>query len=176
MNQEGWTRGNDLTLIISRPPTASPTTNKRVAKSNNAGPGPELVIVYSDDGSAATSGESTYECVDDVEEQIDGTQLDASTDLELAFDGSSQIVGLRFRGIEPQPGATIETAFLTFQADEVGTGSPCLEISAQIGNAPPLERTPYYLSSLSRTNASVLWIDEPEWEGNNFLQISNMEL
>lgn len=166
VNQGGWTRGNDLTLIISRPPSASPTTNKRVAKSNNAGPGPQLVIDYSDGTSGATAGDKTYECFDDVEEQSDGTQDDTSSDLELAFDGNSQIVGMRFLAIEVPPNATIDSAFLTFQADEVGTDTPSLVISAQkAANAPQLLRTPFYLSGLTRTTATIQWTDEPSWQG-----------
>ena len=171
VDQNGWESGNDLTLIISRPPTASPTTNKRVANSKNAGPGPVLYIQFEEESVGPTEGNETYECFDDVEEQGNGVQLGSSLQLDLPKDTANQLIGLRFLDLNISQGVTIDSAVLTFQCDQVGSGNPSMVIYGQLSaNASMLARTSFYLSSLPPTNANVMWTNEPSWTGNSRLR------
>ena len=60
---------------------------------------------------------------DDVEQSAQARCTLNSSDLELVTDGSnSQMVGLRFTGIDIPQGAIITNAYIQFTTDEVGLG------------------------------------------------------
>ena len=114
----------------------------------------------------ATSGSTTYSCFQDAEELDTGTMSFTSTDLEMPLeaDNSIQKVGLRYVNIDVPPGATIDSAFITFQSEDVGFGNPILRINAQrTGNAGSFLNQQFYFSNLPLTFASVIWTDEPIW-------------
>ncbi|NND89819.1 MAG: hypothetical protein HKN42_03070, partial [Granulosicoccus sp.] len=70
---------------------------------------------------------------DDAEQRgLNGNTWIDGNDLELIQDNSvEQIVGLRFNTLQIPANATIEEAYIRFQADEVQTGAVTLEIRAQ---------------------------------------------
>lgn len=82
-----------------------------------------------------------------------------SDDIELTRDGSVyQTVGLRFDDVALPSGATIEYAYIQFQADQPEAGPLTLRVSAQASdNAPPINRQKGDLSDRSTTSASVDW-------------------
>ncbi len=111
---------------------------------------------------------------DDIEQYIDGTkngQSDpGSSDLELGIEsGGLQIVGMRYK-LPIAKGATISSAYITFEADEVGASkniNPCvLTIWAQaVDNAPAFLNASTPLNDVSgraKTTASVNW-SPPDW-------------
>ena len=82
--------------------------------------------------------------IDDAEENIaSGGVLTASSDLELAVDGTKdQLVGLRFTGLDIPPDAVITNAYVQFTVDEVSTGAASLLIGGELSdNAQPFAKT-----------------------------------
>jgi hypothetical protein len=69
--------------------------------------------------------------LDDAEERAGGSVSTGSSDLELVFDGSNQIVGMRFSGVAIPADATVTEAWIQFQADEVSSGSIALTLRGE---------------------------------------------
>src|SRR3972149_5451247 len=61
---------------------------------------------------------------DDAEESASGSVTKASSDLELVYDGTNQVVGMRFLDIAVPQGATITSAWIQFTADESQSEPP----------------------------------------------------
>ncbi len=81
---------------------------------------------------------------------------------ELVYANGNQAVGIRFDSLDIPPGSTIESAYVQFQVDEVGSGVISLTIEGEdTGNAPSFTTTTFNISSRSRTSASVIWDPEP---------------
>ena len=105
---------------------------------------------------------------DDIEEKSTGSIKVDSTDLELAVDGSSvQVIGIRFTNIDIPQGATIVSAYIQFQTDEVSTGAASLLIRGQDSDdAPAFTGVRYDASSRPLTDASVAW-SPADWTVRN---------
>jgi VCBS repeat-containing protein len=100
---------------------------------------------------------------DDAEEDDAGGMSLASSDLELVFDGSNQVVGMRFNGIDIPLGATIVRAYIQFQVDETDTEATSLNIQGEaVDNAQTFASGSGNISSRARTSASVSW-SPPPW-------------
>lgn len=118
-----------------------------------------------------TVGES-----DDAEENINTGEVSiTSSDLELGYEITSggtsirpQLVGLRFQGVAIPVGATINSAFVTFQVDEVdkGTGPANLNIYGELSpNAVTFSATSGNVSGRTGTSAEMPW-NPGSWDGN----------
>lgn len=95
---------------------------------------------------------------DDAEESATGSVGLTSSDVELVFDGSNQIVGLRFPNVTIAQGATISTAYVQFEADEAQSEATTLTIQGQAAdNAATFASTSGNVSTRGRTSASVTW-------------------
>ncbi len=105
---------------------------------------------------------------DDAEEKSTGSVSLTSSDLELTVDNSNQqVVGLRFNSLNLPQGATIQNAYLQFQADESGSNPTTLVIHGHaINNAPTFTSTNGNVSSRTKTNASVPWSPAPWNKGD----------
>ena len=106
---------------------------------------------------------------DDAEERPSGSVTLTSSDLELTHDGSNQqqVVGMRFPGLNIPPGASIQNAYLQFQADETGSDPTSLAIYAQaVDNATTFTNTYGNISSRTTTSAFVPWSPAP-WTTRN---------
>jgi len=102
---------------------------------------------------------------DDAEERYNGNVLLNSSDLDMTADGNRfmSAVGLRFTGITLPPGAVITDAYVQFRADEVGTGTASLAISAQAAdNAATFAATAGNLTARPLTSATAPWTP-PDW-------------
>ena len=100
---------------------------------------------------------------DDAEEKASGGVTLTSSDLELVYDGSNQVVGLRFAGINIPRGASIVDAHVQFQVDVPSVQATSLRIQGQaIDNAPTFAATTRNVSSRARTSASVNF-SPPAW-------------
>ncbi len=99
---------------------------------------------------------------DDAEEKATGGMRLTSSDLELVYDKGNQTVGMRFNGVEIPQGATITSAYIQFQVDEVNTAATNLSIQGQASD-DPVTFTPSSgnVSSRPRTIAAVSWAPEP---------------
>ncbi|MCP3914993.1 MAG: hypothetical protein GY711_05520 [bacterium] len=100
----------------------------------------------------------------DAEENINGSVVLTSSDLELVFDrGGNQTVGLRFTGVPIPNGATIQEAYVQFQVDETPSAATSVTIEGQASDqAPPFVSVAGNLSTRARTSASVGW-SPPAW-------------
>src|SRR5438552_2479734 len=100
---------------------------------------------------------------DDVEEKGSGTISGNINDLELGYDGTTrQTVGIRFTSIDIPKGATITSAYIQFQANEVKTGAASLLIQGDnVDDANPFTTASLNVSSLPRTTASTAWTPAP---------------
>ena len=103
---------------------------------------------------------------DDAEQRGPGERvwLD-SDDIELVRDRTVyQSVGLRFDGVALPPGATIEHAYIQFQADRAESGPLTLSVRAEASDdADPISRARDNLSARPTTSATVSW-QPPDWE------------
>ncbi|MCK5903696.1 MAG: hypothetical protein KAG86_00315, partial [Gammaproteobacteria bacterium] len=107
---------------------------------------------------------------DDAEEFREGsakhkkTQY-GSSDLELTIEnGEKKFVGLRFRYIKIPQGATINSAYIQFQTDEVSTGATQqIQIyTERSDNAPQFERISENIANRDRTGGHINWLP-PKW-------------
>ena len=99
---------------------------------------------------------------DDAEESASGSMSLTSSDLELVYDGSDQMVGIRFSGVDIPQGATIVNAYVQFQVDERHSGSTALTIEGEaIDDAPTFTSSSGNISSRVRTSANVAWSPLP---------------
>jgi hypothetical protein len=103
---------------------------------------------------------------DDAEESASGSVSLTSSDLELVVEGSTiQTVGVRFTDVQIPQAATIVSASIQFQVDEVSTGSgSSLTIRAQDADSPAtFASTAFDVSSRPRTDAVATW-NPPVWD------------
>ncbi|MCB0595166.1 MAG: metallophosphoesterase, partial [Phaeodactylibacter sp.] len=101
---------------------------------------------------------------DDAEEKSSGSVGLTSSDLELVYDGSNQIVGMRFNNLDIPQGAIIANAFIQFTVDETRNNNPCvLNIYGQASdNAPGFSGSSNNISNRPATNAAIAW-EPPTW-------------
>jgi len=98
---------------------------------------------------------------DDAEENsANGNVNLGSSDLELVEQGDmSQIVGMRFNGLNIPRGATITSATLQFKVDEVSTGTTNVMIEGEAtDDALTYANVNANISSRERTTAVVDWV------------------
>jgi hypothetical protein len=108
---------------------------------------------------------------DDAEEKSDGSMTLTSSDLEmLDYDAGPphRAVGVRFDQVSVPPGATVESAYIQFVADQTDTAAAQLIIQGQAsGNAPGFSTAFNDITNRSLTDASVEWNAAP-WSAGNF--------
>ena len=99
---------------------------------------------------------------DDAEEKSTGGMRMTSSDLELVYDRGDQTVGMRFNGVEIPQGATITSAYIQFQVDEVNTVATNLSIQGQASDSTvTFTASTGNVSSRPRTVAAVSWAPGP---------------
>ena len=99
---------------------------------------------------------------DDAEEKSTGGMRLTSSDLEFVYDTGDQTVGMRFNAVEVPQGATITSAYIQFQVDEVNTVDTNLSIQGQASDAPvTFTASTGNVSNRPRTVAAVSWAPEP---------------
>ncbi|MBN4081704.1 DUF1573 domain-containing protein, partial [bacterium AH-315-C07] len=101
----------------------------------------------------------------DAEEDSSSGNMDlTSSDLELGYEFSPQLVGMNFGELAIPNGAVITNAYIQFVADENSTGSANVNIFGNAANnASSFTTTSYDLSSRAKTTASVAWPDLQQW-------------
>lgn len=111
----------------------------------------------------SAAGQSTFEVrvakgMDDVEESATGSMYVNSSDLELVYDGSNQVVGIRFAGVNVPKGATITNAYLQFKVDETSSSATTVSVQGEASpNAPIFASTSRNVSSRLKTSSVVSW-------------------
>ncbi|MDH5411778.1 MAG: M12 family metallo-peptidase, partial [Alphaproteobacteria bacterium] len=102
--------------------------------------------------------------VEDVEELVDGSVVFDSATLELG-DGLAgvQAVGLRFQNLNIPVGMRIDSAYLEFEAADIGSDVTSIQIKAEASdNAAPFSATAFDVTGRPATTASVQW-NPPAW-------------
>ena len=95
---------------------------------------------------------------DDAEESAAGIVTINSTYLEMVYNSSNQIVGIRFRNLNIPQGATILNAYIQFQSSGSNTDLTSLTIRGQAqDNATSFSLSKRNISSRATTIASVGW-------------------
>ena len=99
---------------------------------------------------------------DDVEENSSGSMIINSGDLELIYDGNTQIIGIRFKGVKIPKGATITNAYIQFKSDEISNQVVKLIFSGEASaNAPAFANTARNITMRPRTLNKVNWTPSP---------------
>ena len=148
-----------LTLPIATI-TASPTPASATATQSSIPPTATLLPATP---TAVSTGQNTFEVrmakgADDVEESSTGSMYINSSDLELVYDGSNQIVGMRFSGVSVPKGATITNAYIQFKVDEATSGFTKVSIQGEAKpNALAFSNTKRNVSTRLRTVNAVSW-------------------
>ena len=159
-SRPGWRSGNALAIVITG-------TGRRVADSFDGLPSgaPLLHVEYSSENpTSATIQTRISTTADDAEETATGRVRLGSSDLEMTEqDDGAQVIGMRFRDIAIPRGATIDSASIQFQTDEVDRNATTLEVRAQAAdNASPFTTGSRNVSQRPTTSARVGW-SPPAW-------------
>src|SRR6185436_2850542 len=111
---------------------------------------------------AATIERRIATSTDDAEESATGSLALSSFDLELVFDVSNQVVGLRFPNITIPPGTPVTRAYVQFQAREAQSEVTSLSIRAHAADNPGTFSFTDKVSPRARTSAQATW-SPPAW-------------
>lgn len=154
--QPEWQFGNALNLIISG-------SGQRVAHAFDAAERGKFapVLVLTARGESPVFAVTASE--DDAEEGPDGKVVLNSSDLELTADGDkSQLVGLRFPGIQVERGQRITRAAIQFAVDEPSEMPSRLAFHVEdSGNADAFAAGDGDLSRRARARQAISWQPEP---------------
>jgi len=101
---------------------------------------------------------------DDAEEVAStGAVSLSSSDLELINDGSDQVVGMRFAGVQIPAGSQVTAAWVQFETDELKSVTTSLTVRAQAADdALSFTTSTFNVSSRPRTLAFAPWTP-PAW-------------
>ncbi len=95
---------------------------------------------------------------DDAEERADLSMYTGSSDLELVFDTSNQVVGIRWPGLAIPAGSTITAAWVQFTPKESQSELTTLTIAGQAADSPlEFGTTAGNISLRPRTAETVGW-------------------
>ncbi|MGI9605612.1 MAG: Ig-like domain-containing protein [Acidimicrobiales bacterium] len=95
---------------------------------------------------------------DDAEERASGYVGLTSSDLELVEESSTQVVGMRFTGVDIPQGVNITSAWLQFQADESQSDPTSLVVQAEAtDDSSTFASTSGNITSRPTTAATVAW-------------------
>jgi hypothetical protein len=96
---------------------------------------------------------------DDAEESASGTVNLTHSYLDLVYDKSNQIVGIRFNNLTLPQSAVIHYAYIQFQTGKVSTQVTSLTIRGQAtDNASTFRNVKNNISSRIQTTSSAVWI------------------
>ncbi|MEM0939129.1 MAG: choice-of-anchor I family protein [Bacteroidota bacterium] len=171
VHKEGWVEGSPITFIIT-----GEGGERDFSSADDDGPevAPRLIVDFIETGEL----ESVAQGNDDAEEVttldggavgvVDGFEIGfvdvGSSDIEVVddgFNGSNQIIGLRFGNIDIERLTPIESAFIEFTLDTDGRGdNTIVDAYIQIEdtvNAAKFENELFNISSRSILDDTVFW-------------------
>ena len=149
------------TKIPATPTTVPPTATAQPTNTPATQPQPTTTVV----APPSTTGSIDVRVssgADDVEEKSSGGMYVSSSDLELIYDTSTQLVGIRFTGVKIPKGATITNAYIQFRVNDVSTQSITLAISGEASaNPAAFVSVSRNVSKRIRTTNKVTWSPAP---------------
>ena len=180
--------GYDFLRVYDGPTTSSTligTYSGSSIPSDIIASGNELTVRFTSDYSIVDEGfdyeitrVKTYQIsadTDDMEERADGGLEWGSSDLELTQESSIQEIGLRFTNIDLVQGTSLESAYLTFHADESDSESTVLLFHGElIANSPTFSNS-NKVSTRTVTSADVTWSSVPSWSTGNYYTSPNIK-
>ncbi len=109
---------------------------------------------------------SVLDGADDAEEAVGSGGMNlTSSDLEMVMEGTEQVIGIRFNGVNIPQGATINSAFIQFTADETDDVATTLNIVGElVEHSAAFSTTNFDISDRPTTTAIVNWDDIPAWD------------
>ncbi len=128
-----------------------------------------LLLTFSAQTWAAVQSTATLEIrvaqgADDAEEANNNAVTLNSSDLELVYDGSNQIIGIRFQNLTIPNGSAITNAYILFTADEETSEPTSLTIWGEgVDNAAVYAAINKNISARTKTANFVDWNNVPEW-------------
>ncbi|MCD6188230.1 MAG: VWA domain-containing protein [Desulfuromusa sp.] len=163
VNRSGWSSGNAMVFFIN-----GSGHRTAVSYDGSRSAAPLLHVEYAGGESETRIDQGT----DDAEEASDGSISLISPDLELTYDGTNQIVGLRFRSVALPEGATITNAYIKLTVDEAQNETTNLVIQGEAADNPQTFTTdPGNISGRTRSTAQVEWPDVEEWSVDSRINI-----
>ena len=122
-----------------------------------------VVVTVGSGGGVETVELRVSTSFDDVEEKTTGkVNNNSSSDLELVFDVSDQVIGLRYPDLPILNAATITNAYIQFTVDEATSGATSLEIRAHaVDDAAVFSTVDFDVTSRPTTAAAVSWDPVP---------------
>lgn len=113
-----------------------------------------------EDSSGGTFDVRVTASEDDAEERSNGSMYITSSDLDLAFDRTSQqTVGIRFNGVQISPGVSITNAYIQFQVDDPSYQTSLLTLRGEAAdNSAAFAPADFNITSRASTSASVAWL------------------
>ncbi len=118
-----------------------------------------LVATYLElEGPIEETVTATSSSGDDAEETQGGAVILDSANLDMTLDADNQVIGLRFSGVNIEPGALITDAYIQFTADEASSDPTSLVIQVQASDsADEFMAQAGDISSRSLGNAEIAW-------------------
>jgi hypothetical protein len=130
--------------------TSTPTPTSTATPTNTQTPTPTPIIINTMDVYVRSSS-------DDAEESASGSVSFTDDLLELVYNSSNQIVGLRFKGLPIPQGSLILDAYIQFYTAAVDIDQTSLIIYGQAdANPPSFNRSK---RSISTRPLTVSWVD-----------------
>lgn len=146
-------------------PVAGSYTLRLTASDSQLSASDDVVVTVADGSSGGTGTVNVRVAAgsDDAEQAASGGVSVTSSDLELVYDGSNQLVGLRFAAVDIPQGAIITHTYVQFQADESQSETTSLTIRGQAHDgAPAFTSSSGNISARTPTASSVVW-SPPAW-------------
>ena len=116
-------------------------------------------VLFSSTLNALTLESRVSQSTDDVEEKVSsGSMKRTSSDLELIKDSEDQVIGIRFENITLPQGATINNAYIQFEAKSASSADVNLQIHGEkVVNATTFGSAAHSVSTRSQTTTSTNW-------------------
>jgi hypothetical protein len=162
VDREDWASGAAMAFKLTG-------TGTRTAEAYEGGTGeeaPKLMVTYTLDGATEIAA-TIQDARDDVEQYSASGKMDhGSSDLEIVDEKESQIIGLRYAGLQIPSGAEILSARVQFTTDEEDKNTDPFNISIAgeaAGSSAAFGDTAFELAGRELTKARATWADIAPW-------------
>lgn len=116
---------------------------------------------------AASIDSRVSQSSDDAEQRANDSMYLDSSDLEIVKDGSNQIIGMRFQGLNIPKDANITNAYIQFEVDETSSRTTNLSIFGQNSDdTQTFSSSDFDISNRPKTSNSISW-SPSSWDNKN---------
>lgn len=163
---EDWARHGALAFMI----TGEGTRTAEAYEGGGSDEAPRLMVEYSMPDGVADVRQRIADARDDVEEKSSGAMDHGSSDLEIVDENSgnpSQVVGLRYPGLQIPAGSEILSARVQFATDEDDKNTDPFDVrirAEDVDDSAAFSDADGDLSARTVTDAVAHWTGIPAWE------------